>query len=293
MRFLSRRHARSLLALLLGVLAGCGDDEHKGTISTGSAQPTASVVAPIDRALLVYSPGTPIATTRTAERFKRRLEKAGLKKVKVGIGGEVVHVEPLASDVEATKKALSGGRLDVHVFSDATNPFEAADPDELAPLSLGTETITTETGSKPVRFLKADTNQRDALEKVAEEKRLGSRALVGPLYEGGEVSGFRSYYADSERSVRGEMVSAAKAEGGALAITFEGNGKSFLRWQGKQKGRLLVRVDGAVIAAVQLDEPITDGVLRIDGLPPERATAVAADIDGTAVSHECVFKEKK
>ena len=134
-RFLSRRHARSLLALLLGVLAGCGDDEHKGTISTGSAQPTASVVAPIDRALLVYSPGTPIATTRTAERFKRRLEKAGLKKVKVGIGGEVVHVEPLASDVEATKKALSGGRLDVHVFSDATNPFEAADPDELAPLS--------------------------------------------------------------------------------------------------------------------------------------------------------------
>ena len=286
-----RQAALLLAALLLAV--GCGDDEHKGTISTGSAQPTASVVAPVERALLVYSPGTPIATTRTAERFKRRLDKAGLKDVKVGVGGEVVHVEPVASDVEATKNVLTGGRLDVHVFSDTTTPFDDANAEDLAPLTLGTDTVATEDGTKPVAFLKADPSQRDALEKVAQDKSLGARAFSGPLYEAGKVTGWRSYFADSERSVRGEMATAAKVEDGVLAITFEGNGKSFRRWQGKQKGRLLVRVDGDVIAAVQLDAPVTDGVLRVKGLPPERATAVAADIDGTSVSHECVFKEKK
>jgi hypothetical protein len=272
---------------------GCGDDEHKGTISTGSAKPTASAVAPAHRELLVYSPGTPIATTRTAKRFKKRLEKAGLKDVEVGIGGEVVHVEPLPKDVEAVKEALTGGRLDVHVFSDTTNPFTNASSEDVAPLTLGTETVQAEGGGKTVAFLKADDSQREALKKAAEEKSLGALALVGPLYEDGEATGWRSYFADSEREVRGEMVTGAEVKDGVLAISFEGNGKSFLRWQGKQKARLLLRYDGDVIAAVQLTEPIKDGVLRVSGLPPKRATAVAADIDGTAVSHECVFKEQK
>lgn len=294
----ARRQAAPRLAAVPAVLAillatACGDDEHKGTISTGSAKPVASVAAPIDRVLLVYSPGTPIATTRTAERFKRRLEKAGLKDVKVGVGGEVVHVEPLAHAVDATKKVLSGGRLDLHVSSSTTTPFEDLSADDVAPMTLGSETVTTEKGPEEVHFLKAGPSERDALRKAAEDKRLGALALVGPLYEDGKTSGWRTYFADSERSVRGEMVAAAKAEGGALAITLEGNGKSFLRWQGKQKGRLLVRVDGDVIAAVQLDEPVKDGVLRVDGMPPERAAAVAAEIDGTAVSHECVLKETK
>ena len=288
---LTRRTAASTLCLFLAL--GCGDDEHKGTISTGSAKPAASAVgAPAERVLLVYSPGTPIATTRTAERFKRRLEKAGLNDVRVGVGGEVVHVEPLPKDVEATKKVLAGGRLDLHVFSYTTTPFEGASDEDLAPLTLGTETVSTKDGPKTVRFLRANDSQLQALQKAAEEKSLGALALVGPIFEGGRLAGWRSYYADREHSVRGEMVAAAKVDDTSLVITLEGSGKSFLRWQGKQKGRLLLRVDGEVIAAVQLDEPVTDGMLRVTGLPPERATAVAADIDGTAVSHACVLKEK-
>jgi len=286
-----RRHP-TLLLMLVAALGGCSDDEHKGTISTGSAAPTSSALVE-ERVLLVYSPGTPIATMRTAKRFKRRLAKAGLKDVKVGIGGEVVHVEPKPGDVDATKKALSGGRLDVHVFSDTTNPFANVAAEDVAPLSLGTETVTADGGSKTLHFLTSDASQRQALKKAAEDKSLGALTLVGPIYEGGKATGLRTYYADPERKIRGEMVAAAKAEGDELAISFEGNGKSFLRWQGKQKSRLLLRVDGDVIATVQLTEPIKDGVLHVSGLPQEQVTAIADDVDGTAVSHECVLKEEE
>jgi hypothetical protein len=293
-----KRVGRLALSLTLCAAAvACSDDEHKGTISTGSAEPTASATAVAEtKERLVYSPGTPIASMRVAERFKRRLEKAGLKGVNVKIGGEVVHVDAPPKKVAAVKEALSGGRLDLYVFAASTNPFADANEEDLAPLKLGSETVSTSAGQQQRRYLTGEPDQRDQMTKIASDKSLGAKAFVGPVYEAGKKTGLRSYFADADRSLRGEMVAKAAVESEGdettLVITFEDRGKNFLRWQGKEKSRLLVRVDGDIVAAVQLTEPIKDGALRVPWKgDPAQAKAIAASLDGVAVSHETVLKE--
>lgn len=288
-----RLEALLALALAAGTSA-CSDDEHKGTVSTGSAEPTASAIAPAETKLLVYSPGTPIATMRVAERFKRRLARAKLAGAKVKIGGEAVHVEAPLQKVEAVKKALAGGRLDLHVASTSTHPFADAAAEDVEPLRLETETVPTESGTETRRYLVGSTEQRSLLKERAQDKSLGAATFIGPAEDAaGKKIGLRSYYADPERNVRGEMVASAKAEGDVLVITFEGGGKSFLRWQGKQKSQLLLRVDGDVVGTIQLTEPIEDGVLRIPLKGEPEAAALAATLDGVAVSHETVLQDRE
>jgi hypothetical protein len=286
------------------VVTGCGDDDHKGTISTGSAAPTTSASgAGAPKTLLVYAPGTPIASMRVAEVFKRRLGRKKIGSAEVKVGGEVVHVHVPAEDVAKVERTLGGGRLELHVLDTEARAFGDTDPASYEPLVRREEVVTLKSGPKTVAFLSGSNDQRDALLARTVKDQGSALALVGPLYDAGKPAGFRSYLVDAERRVRGEMVASAKVESAdgkaSLALTFEGSGKSFLRWHSSQKERFVLRIDGNVIGTFSPDAPVTDGVLRVpfpsrgdDKTTVAAANKLAATLDGVALSHETVLKKK-
>ncbi|MEZ4445560.1 MAG: hypothetical protein R3B72_41175 [Polyangiaceae bacterium] len=282
------------LLVALNVLSACGDDEHKGTISHGSAAPpSVGSAAPVATTLLVYSPGTPIASMRVAEVFRKRLAALSIDAKQIRVGGEVVHVEIPSGQKQAVMNALAGGRLDVYAAS-ARDPIGALGEDALGGMPRKTETHAGPEGSVTSHFLLGP--DAETLRKRAEGLDLGAKPLVGPASKPDE--GFRTYLADSSRQIRGEQVSAAAitSDGAAprLSLTFEGNGRSFLRWSSKQKVALLVLIDGQVLARVTPDAEITDGVLSFPlTIDDAAAKKLAAALDGVALSHDTVFKEAK
>jgi hypothetical protein len=292
---------RLALPLILGAalgLAACEeDDSHKGSISHGSAAATTGAPA-VTKVRLIYAPGSPLATMRVATAFTRRLGPLGVSKAAIKIGGEQIHVDVPADKAAAVKKALEGGRLDVYLFDDGADPFAA----KAKELPEGFR-LAQEKGSEgPVHFVLAPEDRRADLEKLLGQNPSAGRALVGPAGTGD----LRSYYVEAESSVRGELLTAAKAEQGeagpVLALTFEGSGMNLLRWGSKEQARFVVEVDGLVVGTAQAETEITDGVLRVvlarsgpDALEETKALAksLAGEAGGLALSHLTVFAEER
>jgi hypothetical protein len=269
-------------------LSACSDDEHKGTISHG---PTASAGAQgkVPRTRLVYQPGTPLATTRVAKLFKKRLSSLNLLEgiSAIKIGGDTVHVDVPTAKVDAIKKALSGGRFDLFLFDETADPFAAKKDEHAEKYTVKSERVKTKQGDASVLFLVGP--DQKGLHDYAAPLAAGHITLIGPVRLDTGGTGHRTYFAQSGRSVRGEFVKSAKAEGNELVLTFQGMGTNFLRWSSRDVSRYLVQVDGRVVAAVQPETPVNDGVLRVT--VPGDAAAIAKSLDGVAISHDTVFEK--
>ena len=288
-------------AALGAVGVACEDDEaHKGTISHGPSTATQGASASAKLVRLIYAPGSPLATMRVATTLARRLEPLGMDNEDIKIGGETIHVDVAADQAPKVKKALEGGRLDLYLFDDRADPFAEKERDLPDGFRLALEA--TKGSERPLHFVVAPGNRRADLEKLLAENPSAGRALIGPTGEGE----LRSYYVQSDSSVRGEMLSAAGAEqspeGALLLLTFEGSGKNLLRWSSKDHARFVVQIDGQVVGTTKAEETITDGVLRVplqgsgkDALDRAKAlaTSLASKAGGLALSHLTVLAEER
>jgi hypothetical protein len=267
-----------IMALGLALVVACGDDEHKGTISHGPS----ATASPHDvaRTRLVYQPGSPLATAHVAAVFRKRL--ASIRRADIKIGGDVIHVDVANDQLDAAKAALDGGRVDLYLFDEKADPFAAKHEEHADKFTVETESVATADGSTSLRFLVAPKSGRAALLAYITPMAAGARPLVGPFAEG-----VRSYFAEEGRSVRGEQLASAKAEGDTLVLTFEGSGKNVLRWSSRARARYLLAIDGDVVGTSQPEAEVKDGVLRVP--VSSGAATAAAKIDGRALSHETIF----
>jgi hypothetical protein len=287
MRHARIRARRAVLALL--VLGGCSDDEHKGSVSHGPTAAATGTSAPEPTVRLIYSPKSPLTTMRVAEIAKKRLAKTGAR---VKIGGETIHVDAPTSEVEAAKGAMAGGRLDLWIAAEDELAAEAG-TDELA---LKTETVATADGPKARRHLEAPPELRDALLQQGERHAGRAKVLVGPSGAPGGL--LRTFLVEPGKMVRGEFVASARAlqqVGGArLTITFDGSGRNFVRWNGKQKASFVLEVDGQVASVIHPGEEQPDGSLTfvLAGWSLDDAQKLAAALDGVALSHLTVLESE-
>jgi len=268
-------------------LAGCGDDEHKGTISH-STSATGQTTTAIAYTRLIYNPGTPLATARVADVFRARLQPIGVASSSVKIGGDIVHVDVPDSRLAAVKTALQGGRFDLYLFDDRLDPFATATETHASKFEVASETVQTKDGPTTLRYLVAPAAAKVALSQYIASHAGSAKALFGPI-----AAGYRSYFVQSGRSVRGELIDGAKASanGDSLALTFVGSGKSFLRWSSNNRARYVALVDGEVVGTYEATKEISTGVLVVTVVGD--AAAMARALDGHALSHLTVLTETK
>jgi hypothetical protein len=236
----------------------------------------------VARTRLIYLPGSPLATAPVAAVFKKRL--AGIGGAEIKIGGDVIHVDVKNEQVDAAKVALEGGRVDLYLFDDKADPFAANHEEHADKFTVETESVATAEGRTSLRFLVAPKDGRAALLAYISPLAAGARPLVGPF-----ADGYRSYFAQSGRSVRGEQLASAKADGDTLVLGFESGGKSVLRWSSRDRARYLLAIDGDVVGTSQPEAEVKDGVLRVT--VSSGAATAAAKIDGRALSHETLFEK--
>lgn len=280
----------TMLLCCAGLLFGCGDDEHKGTVSHGpSAQPTTTAPAP-PMVRLVYQPKSPVATMRVAEIAKKRLEGMGAT---IKIGGETIHVDVPSTQAAAAKKAMEGGRIDLWLAAADTLGADAGS--EAIPLK--SEEVSSSEGPKTDRYLEAPPDAREELLRQAEAHAGKARVLLGP--SGDRGGPLRTFLVEPGKTVRGEYVASAQAlqhaEGARLVLTFEGSGRNFVRWNSKQGARFVLQADGAAIATVASSDEVKDGSLTfvLSGWSFEDAKKLAEAIDGVALSHSTALEEER
>ncbi len=277
MRWQTCALAVALSAMLSGC-EGCGDDEHKGTISHGSAQPTAS--AKVKTTRLTYDPGSPLHTMRVAEILKQRLEALGIGASAIKIGGDIVNIDVPDDQLADAKQALEGGRLDVYLIDDGHDPFSKNEQDHAEKFELGSDAL----AKGSVRFLWAPADQRDALVAYVQAYAGSKKVLTGP-HDGG----VRAYFVHADKSARGEFLEAAAGEGRTLRLTFGGSAKSSIQWNTRQPARYAALVDGVVVGVAAPAAQVTDGTLQVSLADPAAdAAAIAKALDGIALSHDTV-----
>jgi hypothetical protein len=262
-------------ALVMCLCAGC-QDPPKGRVSQGP-HPDAGADAGM-QTRLVYATASAVDTIRVVKRMRARLQKLGIAGDAVSIVGDTVHVDVDDARAAAVKEALAGGRLDVFMHH-AGDPLADYEP---PPGELRRERERVGEGAS--HFLSAPAAQKDALLERAREHAGGAETFVGPAGER-----YRSYYGDARERLRGEYLTSATAKDGALLLGFEGAGRGFVARHSKAGARLLVVIDGEVVALVAPTSPIDDGVLSFKAAD---AAALAAALDGRALSGATAFVEQ-
>jgi hypothetical protein len=79
-------------------------------------------------------------------------------------------------------------------------------------------------------------------------------------------------------------------------LRFEAGGSSFLRWHSKKKQRLVVLIDGEVLAAPETREEIRDGQLSVSlwaGADRKAFAAKVKTLSAGALSHRVVIRDDK
>lgn len=271
------------LSLALSGCEACGDDEHKGTISHGTTSPSASA-KPVETTRLTYNPGSPLHTMRVAEIFKKRLEPLGIDATAIKIGGDIVNIDVPNATIDAAKRALEGGRLDVYLIDDDHDPFSKNEADHSEKFALGTDAA---------RFLWAPPEQRDALVDYVQQYAGSKKVLTGPYATADVPAGVRAYFVHADKSARGEFLESARGEGSSLSLTFSGSAKSSIQWNTKEPSRYAALVDGVVVGVAAPEEQVKDGTLQVSLADASAdGAAIAKSLDGIAVSHDTVAEEK-
>lgn len=290
---------RTIIAasMIAAAVSGCGDDEHKGTVSHGSASATSS---PPAMTRLVVGPGSPLSSAPVAARIRERLLPLGIDARHIKIGGDEIHVDVPSSKLVACKRALEGGRFDLHLFDDRADPFASSPQAHKSRFEVGSESVRDAEGKPAVRrFLMGTPAERDDLFAYLKEHAAGAMPALGPMSWGAtQPQRLRSYYlqAGSARVSRGEQLAGARAERDGdevrLALELVGSGASFVRWASKQRARFVVLVEGLVVGTSQPTSEIADGKLSVVIERRGNADATLADvhamaksIDAKALSH--------
>jgi hypothetical protein len=258
------RVALIVAGLCLG--AGCRDrDTPRGRTSHGEA---ADAGDDSMRARLVYATESALDSIRVVKRMRARLDDVGVPEDRVSLVADAVHVDVEKDQVDKTKGALSGGRLDI-IAESTTDRLEGV---------MGSGGLKLEKG-----FLSAPVAERSALAARVRELAGDAVPLVGPLGDGAR---YRSWFGDKKERLRGEFLVSAEAKDGALRLTFEGSGIGYLARHTKANTRLLVVIDDEVVAQVMDEDPIEDGVVTVR---VKDAPELAGELSGRALSHLTTF----
>ncbi len=252
---------RQWLLLCSAIAVAACSEKPQGTVSHGPEGAASAAARQLVR--LVVEPGTPLSSQPVADAVRRRLAPLGLSDSDVEIAGADVHVYVGEALAVRARAALEGGRVDVLVADDAAPPAGEAEPG--APLAVESESVSMASGPVTVRYVTAPVAERQAL--VAHVATRGDTMRLGPLFRGSdEPSGYRTYAVLAKRGARGESVTRARAleEGQSvmLELGVTGGAKGLVAWQSKQRARFLLFANGEVLAAVQPEAPIEDGVLK-------------------------------
>lgn len=283
--------------LLAGVLLGGCRSCHESAAERGQAsrgpKPSADAAVKLDRRL-IYEPGGPMHAAAVARVFRRRLAGLGIHRRQVKIAGERITVDLPSPNEQEAREALSGGRLDLYVLSEAQDPLAQSGEALPEALSLHSEPGG---GGRAHHYLVGPASAKAKLLALGEDHSTGARTLLGPLApQTGEPARLRTYYVLADQRARGERVEHAEIAPNdgtpRLTLRFGGAGKSLVAWQSRRKKAFALYVDGQVLATVRPAKPVTDSQLTfaLGALGGEagsqRARSMLAKLDGTALSHE-------